>query len=171
MTLLIPLLSATLLIRIGAWLAVTRGFVGADAWASWPAAMSGGLAAVFGSAAVTHFVEPQRSGLVAIVPDFIPWPELAVTLTGVAEVGLAIGLLLPRLRPLAGVASSLLLIALFPANIVAAGGVAHPDAPSTPLLPRAGLQLILLGFAFVAIWGDRRTRGGRASLAAPGEGG
>ena len=41
-------------------------------------------------------------------------------------------------------ASIAMLIALFPANVVAAGGVDHPAAPSTPLLPRAALQVVLL---------------------------
>lgn len=155
MTLLFPLLLTTLVVRFGAgWLA-SRGRGAARHWASWPAAMASGMAAVFVSTAVTHFIEPQRSGLVAVVPDIIAWPELAVTLTGLAEIALAIGLVIPGIRRWAGIASILLLLALFPANIVAADGVEHPAAPSTPLLLRTALQLVFIGFSAAGIWNDR----------------
>lgn len=155
MTLLIPLLLTTLFVRLSAGRLVSRGRSAAQHWASWPAAMATGMAVVFVCTAVTHFIEPQRSGLVAIVPDFIPFPELAVTLTGIAEIGLAIGLVTPRLRCWAGVASALLLVALFPANVVAAAGVDHPAAPSTPLALRTVLQLVFIGFSLAALGTSR----------------
>lgn len=111
---------------------------------------------VYLNTAATHFIEPQRSGLIAIVPGFLPRPELLVTLTGIIELVLAVALLIPRTRRPAAWASVLLLLALFPANVVAAAGVDHPAAPSTPLLPRALLQLVLIGFSAAAALPRRR---------------
>lgn len=152
MVLLVPLLLTTALIRFGAGWLVLRGRPTARYWASWPAAMAGGMAAVFVSTTVTHFIEPQRSGLVAILPSFVPWPELAVTLTGIAELGLAIGLIIRPTRRWAGIGAVVLLLALFPANIIAALGVSHPAAPSTPLVWRAALQLTFIAFSAAAVW-------------------
>lgn len=144
MILLLPLLLTTALVRFGANRLVRRGIGAAHPWDSWAAAFAAGMAAVYLSTGVTHFVEPQRSGLEAIVPPAIPWPGAAVAASGIAEFAIAIGLVLPRTRRWAAMASIAMLIALFPANVVAAGGVDHPAAPSTPLLPRAALQVVLL---------------------------
>lgn len=157
MALLIPLIVTTVVIRVSATWLLARGRDAARHWASWRSSMACGMAAVFLSTAVTHFVEPQRSGLISIVPGFVPWPELAVTLTGVAEIALAFGLVVPRMRRWAGIASVLLLLALFPANVVAAEGVAHPAAPSTALPQRIVLQLVFIGFSAAAIWNTDRT--------------
>src|SRR5690625_4850148 len=144
MILLLPLSLATALARLGAKLLVRRGVGAARPWDSWSAALAAGVATVYVATGVTHFVEPQRSGLEAIVPSAIPWPGAAVTASGIAEFAIAIGLVLPRTRRWAAIASIAMLIALFPANVVAASGVDHPAAPSTPLLPRAALQVVLL---------------------------
>ncbi|WP_250447416.1 hypothetical protein, partial [Actinotalea sp. C106] len=133
-----------------AHLAVRRGAGRAQAWDSWPGACGVGLAAVLGSAAVTHVIEPQRSGLIAIVPTWIPQPGFIVTATGVLELCLAVGLVVPRTRRLTAVAAILLLIAMFPANVVAAQGVDHPAAPDTPLLPRTLLQVLLVAVGAAA---------------------
>src|SRR5690625_2513175 len=144
MILLLPLLLTTALVRFGANRLVRRGIGAAHPWDSWAAAFAAGMAAVYLSTGVTHFVEPQRSGLEAIVPPAIPWPSAAVTASGIAEFAIPIGLVLPRSRRWAAIASIAMLLALFPANVVAAGGVDHPAAPSTPLVPRAALQVVLL---------------------------
>src|SRR5690625_4279922 len=110
------------------------------------------MSAVYISTAVTHFIEPQRSGLVAIVPNFVPWPELAVTASGFAEFAIALALVLPRTRRWAALASIALLLVLFPANSGAASGVVNPTVPSTGLTPRALLQLAFLGFSALAFY-------------------
>ncbi len=144
MILLLPLSLATALARLGAKLLVRRGVGAARPWDSWSAALAAGVATVYVATGVTHFVEPQRSGLEAIVPSAIPWPGAAVTASGIAEFAIAVGLLAPKTRRWAAIASIALLIALFPSNVVAASGVDHPAAPSAPLLPRPGLQVALL---------------------------
>ncbi|MBO1900389.1 hypothetical protein J4H92_00305 [Leucobacter weissii] len=113
------------------------------------------MAAVYVCTGVTHFVEPQRSGFAAIVPPMIPEPGLVVAASGLAEFALAAGLTVPRTRRLAAVLSALFLIAVFPANVIAAGGVDHPAAPTTPLLPRALLQLVFLGVSIAAVRAPR----------------
>lgn len=164
MFLLIPLILTTFLVRFGtAWL-VSRGRLWANPWSSWPAAAAVGMAVVFIFTCTTHFVEPQRSGLEAIVPAFVPNPALMVTLSGVAEFVLAVGLVLPRTRRWAALAAVIFLIAVFPANVIAAGQVSHPAAPTTPLLPRTLLQLVFIGFSSALLF-----RKSAASLDTPEE--
>ncbi|MGO1539189.1 MAG: DoxX family protein [Leucobacter sp.] len=145
MILIVPLIATVLVVRIAAGILVKRGVKPLRDWVSWEAATAAGMAVVYIFTSVTHFVEPQRSGLVAIIPPFIPAPELVVTLTGFAELVLAAGLLIPKTRRWAALASIALLIAMFPANIIAASGVDNPAAPSTALGPRIVLQLIFIG--------------------------
>jgi uncharacterized membrane protein len=81
-----------------------------------------------------------------MVPPFFPRPDLIVTLTGVLEILGAVGLLVPRLAPLSAAGLSLLLLALFPANVHAArAGVTIAGRPATALGPRTLLQLVFLG--------------------------
>lgn len=166
MALLIPLVLVTLLVRVGAWFLTTRGVARARPWSSWPAAAGAGVAAVLLFASVTHFVEPQRSGLIAIVPDFVPAPDLVVTATGVIEIVIAGGLLVPRTRRWAALAAIVLLIAMSPANIVAAAGVDNPAAPSTPLVPRTIAQLVFVAGAVVAAVPVRSTPARRVATTA-----
>ena len=46
-----------------------------------------------------------------------------------------------------------LLVAVFPANVVAARGVPEPSAPNTPLVRRTLLQLLLLAVCGLAARG------------------
>lgn len=111
------------------------------------------MAAVYLSTSSAHFLEPQRSGLEAIVPAWSPVPpDLAVTLSGLIELLLGVGLLVPQLRLVSGYCSALFLILVLPANIVAASGVAHPAAPDTPLIPRLLLQIVFIG---CSLWATR----------------
>lgn len=153
MILLIPLLATTFVVRLGAAWLVSRGKTWGRPWASWSAAAAAGMAVVFICTGITHFVEPKRSGLEAIMPTFVPDPALMVALSGLVEFVLAAGLLVPRTRRWAGLASAIFLVAVFPANIIAANEVNHLAAPTTPLLPRALLQLAFIGFSAAPIFG------------------
>jgi len=158
MILLLPLTLTSLGARAVTWWLNRTGITAAQSWDSWPAAAAAGMAVVYVSTGITHFIEPQRSGLIAIVPNVIPQPELAVTLTGAAEFAIAAGLVIPRTRRWAALASIALLLALFPANVVAASGVDHPAAPTTALAPRATLQLIFVAASALALGFSRRER-------------
>lgn len=158
MILLLPLLSTTAGVRALTRFLARRGVIALRPWSSWPAAAGAGMAVVYVCTGATHFIEPDRAGLVAIVPPFVPRPELMVTLSGLAELAIAAGLVIPRTRRWAALASIALLLALFPANVVAAGGVDHPAAPSTALLPRALLQGVFLAFSIIAAFRVARVR-------------
>lgn len=108
-----------------------------------------GLAAMLVVAASGHFVEPLRSGLVAIVPPLIPFPDLVITVTGFFELLLAATLVVPATRKLVAWVLVAYLIAIFPANVLAATSVEHPDAPSTPLLLRGAIQIVFIAAAVI----------------------
>jgi uncharacterized membrane protein len=91
-----------------------------------------------------------------MVPSVFPSPELLVTLTGIAEVVGAVGLLVPRVAPWAAGGLALLLLAMFPANVHAArAGLELGGAPVTPLVPRTVLQLVFLAAVLAAGFGRR----------------
>ena len=127
--------------------------VGAISWSAldnWQMAVRAGLAIMFVVTGVAHFTR-TRVDLIRMVPPQLPHPALLVTVTGVAELAGAIGLLIPRLAPWAGYALIALLIAMFPANLYASQ-IGHRIAgrPHTRLALRLPLQLLwiaLLGWS------------------------
>ena len=133
-------------------IAVAR-VVGAIGWRGlddWQIATRVGLAVMFIFTGVAHFTG-TRGDLVRMVPPRLPNPELLVTLTGIAELAGAIGLLIPASAPLAAYALIVLLIAMFPANLYASR-IGHRIAgrPHTRLALRLPLQLLwmaLLGWS------------------------
>jgi uncharacterized membrane protein len=147
---MIPLL-ALVIVTLGARLA---GWMGWDYAARWPDAIAIGLAAMFVVTGVAHFVQPLRTGLIAIVPRSLPAPGLLVTITGVLELLGAAGLLIPATRVGAAICLFVLMLAMFPANIYAAGAKRAEHAPNTPLLPRSLLQLLFLTAAAVVAAGS-----------------
>jgi uncharacterized membrane protein len=127
--------------------------VGAIGWQpldDWRIATRAGLAVMFIFTGVAHFTA-TRADLVRMVPPWLPNPALLVTLTGIAELAGAIGLLMPAAAPWAAYALIVLLIAMFPANLYAAR-IGHRIAgrPHTRLALRLPLQLLwmaLLGWS------------------------
>lgn len=81
-----------------------------------PVALRYGLAAMFLLTATVHFVG-MRDDLIAMVPPWLPGPGLLVTVSGVAEVAGAVGLLVPRTAGWAAAGLTLLLLVVFPANV------------------------------------------------------
>lgn len=74
------------------------------------------LAAFLGSAGVMHFVRPKSFD--AIVPKELPGsPRLWTQASGVAELGLATAVAVPRTRKLAGLAIALFFVGVFPGNV------------------------------------------------------
>lgn len=73
------------------------------------------LAIVFGTAGVLHLTAPAP--FLAITPEWVPWPERVVQITGVCEIAGAVALFVPRLRRAAGIALALYAVCVFPANI------------------------------------------------------
>jgi uncharacterized membrane protein len=118
------------------------------------------MAAFYVFAGVMHFVVPQF--YVEIMPRALPAPLFLVYLSGVCEIVLGLGLLVPRLRRRAAFGLILLLIAVFPANVnMAVNHIAPGGLPLSPL----GLWLRLPFQAVFIAWAWWYTRPERAPLA------
>ncbi len=96
---------------------------------------------------VLHFVDTPS--FVRIVPAALPWPKLIVWVSGVAEIALAIGLVIPKARRLAGFGLIALYVSVFPANI---NMVLHPelggDVPLWALWLRLPFQALFIAWAW-----------------------
>lgn len=98
-----------------------------------------------------HFV--AATFFTSIVPPYIPWPVLAVQVSGVFELLGAAGLLLPRWRRPAAIGLFLLTLCVTPANLHM---WLHPE--QFPLLPQPwlslalSLRLVVQAFLLYCIW-------------------
>ena len=110
--------------------------------------------AFFVLAGVTHFT--NRAFFESIVPPYLPWPELLVQVSGVAEIALGFLLWLPPTTRLAAWGLIALLIAVFPANIhMAMHPELYSDMTRAALLIRLPLQGVMLALAY---WFTRSTK-------------
>ena len=121
---------------------------GAAGWRAlddWQAATRVGLAIMFVVTGTAHFTR-TRVDLVRMVPPRLPRAAALVTLTGIAELAGAAGLLMPSMHRWAAYSLMLLLIALFPANLYAAK-IGHRIAgrSHTRMALRLPLQLLWIG--------------------------
>ena len=125
---------------------------------SWVICLRWALASMFLLTASAHWGS-RRPDLVEMVPPGFPDPELLVTISGLAEIAGALGLLIPRLAPYAAAGLALLLIAVFPANVHAARAALSIGGEAvTPLVLRAPLQLVFLIAVLVAGYWPLRSR-------------
>jgi len=91
----------------------------------------------------------------SIIPPAFPARPFWVLLTGVLEIAGAIGMLLPRMRRFAALWTSLLMVAVFPANIYGAGKtVDGMHFPSVPI--RLGMQIFYILLLLLAGYGMPR---------------
>ena len=104
-------------------------------------------------AGVFHFLVPEL--YVQIVPPVFPAPLALVYLSGLAEIAVGIGFLIPRTRRYAAWATIALLVAVFPANVyMATSGVVVEGIPGggdPSALVRWGrlpIQAVLIAWAF-----------------------
>jgi len=110
------------------------------------------LGLLFVAAGANHFLNPAF--YVRIMPPYLPWPLELVYLSGVAEIGLGVMLLIPKTKVFAAWGLIALLIAVFPANIhMALHPEAFPEIPTAFLYARLPLQLVFLAWAW---WFTRR---------------
>ena len=96
-------------------LAALAGRLGIATLQDLRACMRWGLALALVFTGIDHLVTPQR--YLAMMPGFVPFHEAVVFFTGLCELAGAIGLLIPKLRWLAGVMLAIYFVAVFPANI------------------------------------------------------
>ncbi len=117
--------------------------------ASWQPAARVGLSLMFLFTGAAHFTRTRRD-LIRMAPPFVPNPALAVTLTGVAELAGALGLLFQPTARWAALGLVLLLVAMFPANVHAArAGHLIEGRRHMPIVPRTALQA---GWMILLIW-------------------
>lgn len=111
--------------------------------------LRGILAVCMVVAGILHFAQPDP--FIRIVPDFLPAPAALVYISGVIEIGLGIGLLVPGLRQISAWGLVLLFIAVFPANLNMAINHIHiagvPDAWWFQAI-RLPFQLVLIAWAY-----------------------
>lgn len=114
-----------------------------------------GLAVAFAAMGVLHFVPPVARGMRAMIPAPLRrpgWPAALVTITGVCELLGAAGLLAPwpELRLAAGICLAVFLVAVFPANAVAARDPQRFGRTAIPFWPRLALQVLLIVLVLAA---------------------
>lgn len=100
-------------------------------------------------AGVGHFVSPEP--FVMIVPDYLPWPEALVYISGVLEIVLGAALFVPKYRELTGWGLIALYIAVLPANIyMAMEGIQPPGMEMSPTFAwvRIGFQAVFIYWAW-----------------------
>ena len=107
-------------------------------------------AAAMAIAGTLHFVQPEP--FVRIVPAVLPAALLLVYVSGACELVFGLGLLVPRLRLVAGWGLILLYLAIFPANLNMAFNhvqmdPAHP-LPDWALWARLPFQALFIGLAY-----------------------
>lgn len=146
---LITLVAVTLLLACAGALGVRR-------LRPWSVPLRGGLAAMFVLTGVVHFVF-LREELIAMVPPQLPAPGLLVTVTGVLELAGAAGLLWHRTAPWAAGGLTLLLIAMFPANVYAAIDGQSAMA-AEPLLLRTLIQILFVAATLAVVLDHVRSR-------------
>lgn len=108
------------------------------------------MAAFYVFAGVMHFVSPE--GYLPMMPPYLPAHRELIFLSGVAEVVLGVGVLIPRTRRWSAWGLIALLVAVFPANL----HIALYDVPVFGAEKGAGalnwvrlpLQLVLIAWAW-----------------------
>ena len=110
------------------------------------------LAVLYMGAGILHVAWPVP--FLSITPDWVPFPEQVILLTGLLEIVCAIGLGVPSVRRFAGVALALYAVCVFPANIKHAtldlGTHGHGELGWWYHAPRLMLQPVLVWAALYA---------------------
>lgn len=109
--------------------------------------------------AIGHFAFTK--GMSMMIPPFIPYKTSIVYLTGVFEILLAVGLLIPQLKVISGWALIMFLLVMLPANVYAAvHTIDYQNATFNGhglsyLWFRIPLQLLFIGWTYVSAIGTR----------------
>jgi uncharacterized membrane protein len=140
---------APLFVLAAGWLLLrAAGRLGVEQLSSWRSAGRGASAGMFMFTGATHF-SPMKHEYAAMIPEPLPKSLRLIHLTGLLQIAGAIGLLIPRLRRLAGICLAAQLVAMFPANAYAARErIPFRGRPPTPLRVRAPLQVAFIA----AVW-------------------
>jgi uncharacterized membrane protein len=105
------------------------------------------LAAFFVVAGLNHFLNPGP--YFAMMPPYLPWHAGLIVVSGMAEIAGGLGILIPKMRWLAGCGLIALLVAVFPANVqVALHGWSGVQIPQWTLWVRLPLQGVLIAWVY-----------------------
>jgi len=133
----IALASSFLLFRV-------IGLLGWSYFDNWHSSLQAAVAVMLLLTASAHWGK-RRSDLIRMFPPSFPKKEWIVTVTGWLEVAGAIGILLPFFSLAAAMCLTVLLIAMFPANIYAARAkLTIGGKPVPKLFVRIWLQIIFI---------------------------
>jgi uncharacterized membrane protein len=126
--------------------------LGVPWFTDWQHALRGALGAMFLLTASAHWGK-GRSDLLRMVPERLGNAGMWVTLTGIAEIGIAAGLQVPRLSLASGAFAILMLCCLFPANVKAAREeLTIRGRRALAAGPRLLIQLVFIGALAAAVW-------------------
>ena len=144
---------AVLVVLLVSWVVFRGiGLLGVSALASWQASARYALAVMFAMTGSAHFT-PMKHDLALMVPRAFPRPMWIVYVTGVLEFLGAVGLLVPKMRTVAGICLIVLLLAMFPANVRAARErLPLRGKPATALWLRLPMQIFFIGLIW---WASR----------------
>ena len=121
-------------------------------FADWQHALRAAIGLMFLLTASAHWGK-RRPHLVRMVPAGIGHAELFVTLTGFAEIAIAVGLQIPRLAAWSALAAIAMLCAMFPANAKAARErLTILGKPVPTLVPRFLAQLVFVALLAASVW-------------------
>ena len=141
------------------------GRAGVKTFTSPVTALRFGLATMFLMTGIAHFVE-MRGELIRMVPSGLPAPGALVTITGILELLGVFGLARERSAPLAAAGLTVLMVAMFPANVSAAQ---HDLGSSiSDRLPyRTAMELVFLAATITVACHGRLTRTARRHESRP----
>jgi uncharacterized membrane protein len=143
--------TVTLIATVAAFFLLARRGLSAFGWLQWVLRVIAALPLLASGA--LHFT--RTSLMATIVPPFFPYRTELVLFTGLLEFAGAIGLLLPAFTRVASACLAVFMIAIFPANVYAAGrSVGGMHMPSVPL--RLAMQVVYILLLLVAGWGIPR---------------
>jgi uncharacterized membrane protein len=108
------------------------------------------------SGILLHFF--RATSTASIIPPLFPAPLLLVFITGIFEIVGAIGLFVPRFRRTAALCIAIMMVAIIPANVFAAGRTIE-GLPMPGIVPRTAMQLVYIVLVLLAGYGiPGRTR-------------
>lgn len=110
-----------------------------------------GLVAMCAMGILARLVPTRRRALVDMVPEWVPKPTVVVWLTGLLELAGGIGLLIEATRPWAAICLGLLLVTMFPANVVDARRAGDKDGTTGNRLLRRGSEQVAFVLLCVSV--------------------
>ena len=135
---------------------LAAGAAGVRGLSPWVVPLRFGLATMFLMTGLAHFVG-MRDELVRMVPPSLPAPGLLVTVTGVMELVGVAGLVYRRTAAWSAGALTVLMLAMFPANVYAAEE--HVTTATSDELPyRIAMELVFLAATVAVVAHDRHAR-------------